>query len=63
VNFVEYKMKDEDNIPAPLMDMTNYELLEHVVQRRQLSVLEVELLHRLEVYATMYGDYLEEPVH
>jgi hypothetical protein len=46
-----------------LMALTNNELFVAAVNEAQLTSVESELLHRLEVYVTMYGDYLEEQLH
>ena len=46
-----------------MMTLTNNELLEAAVEEKQLTTVELELLHRLESYVAMYGDYLEEQVH
>lgn len=46
-----------------MMELTNNELLEAAVRETQLTAIEVELLHRLESYVALYGDYLEEQVH
>ena len=46
-----------------LMTLTNNELFEAAVKEKQLTPIELELLHRLECYVSMYGDYLEEQVH
>ena len=46
-----------------MMMLTNNELLEAAVKEKQLTAVELELLHRLESYVAMYGDYLEEQVH
>ena len=46
-----------------MMELTNNELLEAAVEEKQLTSIEIELLHRLESYVALYGDYLEEQVH
>lgn len=46
-----------------MMELTNNELLEAAVEENQLTSIEIELLHRLESYVALYGDYLEEQVH
>lgn len=46
------------DIHAPLMGMTNRELYAHGVAADKVSLLENELLHRLETYLHIYGDYL-----
>lgn len=48
--------------PSPtddLMQLTNSNLLRHGLGRPDVTVLENELLHRLEAYINMYGDYLD----
>jgi len=40
------------------MDMTNQELHRHGVNIDEVSILENELLHRLETYIHLYGDFL-----
>lgn len=42
-----------------LMQLTNSNLLRHGLGRPNVTVLENELLHRLEAYISMYGDYLD----
>ena len=46
-----------------LMALNNKQLIELAVERTLLTPLELELLHRLEQFIAMYGDYLEEPMH
>jgi len=46
-----------------MMSLTNNELLEAAVKEKHLTSIELELLHRLESYVALYGDYLEEQVH
>jgi len=42
-----------------LMALTNSNLLRHGLGQSSATMLENELLHRLESYIEMYGDYLE----
>ena len=46
-----------------LMALTNNELFAAAVNEDQLTSIELELLHRLECYVALYGDYLEEQLH
>jgi hypothetical protein len=46
-----------------LMDLTNQELVELTARQDCLTPLELELMHRLEQFVAMHGDYLEEPIH
>lgn len=46
-----------------LMALNNKQLIELAVEQNLLTPLELELLHRLEQFIAMYGDYLEEPMH
>jgi hypothetical protein len=46
-----------------LMDLSNQELVELTARQDSLSPLELELMHRLEHYVAVYGDYLQEPIH
>ena len=48
---------------AELVSLTNNELLEATINKQQITPTELELLHRLETYIAMYGDYLEEQTH
>jgi len=43
-----------------LMALTNSNLLRHGLGQSSTTMLENELLHRLEAYIEMYGDYLEK---
>ena len=45
------------------MDLSNQELVELTARQDYLSPLELELMHRLEHYVAVYGDYLEDTVH
>jgi len=42
-----------------LMQLTNDELVRHGFKQPSVTLLENELLHRLEAYISMYGDYLD----
>ena len=46
-----------------LMELNNKQLIKLAVEQDLLTPLELELLHRLEQFIAMYGDYLEEPMH
>lgn len=46
-----------------LMELNNKQLIELAVEQNLLTPLELELLHRLEQFIAMHGDYLEEPMH
>lgn len=46
-----------------LMELNNKQLIELAVEQNLLTPLELELLHRLEQFIALYGDYLEEPMH
>ena len=41
------------------MQLTNDELIRFGFTRKSATLLENELLHRLEAYINMYGDYLD----
>ena len=41
-----------------ISELTAAELIEHVARQDNLTVLEVEMLLRLESYVNLYGDYL-----
>ena len=41
------------------MQLTNDELVRHGSEQPSATLLENELLHRLEAYINMYGDYLD----
>ena len=43
-----------------LMALTNSNLLRHGLGQSSATMLENELLHRLEAYIEMHGDYLEK---
>lgn len=62
MNFAECKMLRKIQVDD-MMSLTNNELLEAAVKEKHLTSIELELLHRLESYVAMYGDYLEEQVH
>ena len=55
--------KTMDGKPAQLqtdlMQLTNRELVSHGFHQRSATLLENELLHRVEAYVELYGDYLE----
>jgi hypothetical protein len=46
-----------------LMDLSNQELVELTARQDFLTPLELELMHRLEQFVAMHGDYLQEPIH
>ena len=46
-----------------LMELNNKQLIELAVEQNLLTPLELELLHRLEQFIAMHGDYLEETQH
>lgn len=62
MNFAECKMLRKIQVDD-MMSLTNNELLEAAVKEKHLTSIELELLHRLESYVALYGDYLEEQVH
>jgi len=41
------------------MQLTNDELVRYGFKQPSATLLENELLHRLEAYISMYGDYLD----
>ena len=45
--------------PVDLMQLTNDELIRYGFKQPSATLLENELLHRLEAYVSMYGDYLD----
>ena len=45
-----------------LMQLTNRELVSHGFQQGSATLLENELLHRVETYVELYGDYLETKI-
>ena len=45
--------------PIDVMSLTNFELLRHGFTQKSATLLENELLHRIEAYLGMYGDYLD----
>ena len=47
------------SLQTNLMNLTNRKLVSHGFRQPRTTVLENELLHRLEVYVELYGDYLE----
>jgi hypothetical protein len=68
VSFVELSIghimkKTMDGNPTQLhtdlMQLTNTELVSHGFEQPSATLLENELLHRLEAYIEMYGDFLE----
>tara|TARA_R110002096_G_scaffold302700_1_gene497546 strand:- start:455 stop:634 length:180 start_codon:yes stop_codon:yes gene_type:complete len=52
-------MGNTDIIATDLMELTNDELVRHGFTQKSATLLENELLHRLEAYINMYGDYLD----
>ncbi len=52
-------MKDVNQQTADLMRLTNAELVRFGFKQPSATLLENELLHRLEAYISMYGDYLD----
>jgi len=52
-------MKDASQHTIDPMKLTNDELVRHGFEQPSATVLENELLHRLEAYISMYGDYLD----
>ena len=52
-------MKDASRHTIDPMQLTNDELVRHGFEQPSATVLENELLHRLEAYISMYGDYLD----
>lgn len=52
-------MKDASQHPIDPMQLTNDELVRHGFKQPSATLLENELLHRLEAYISMYGDYLD----
>ena len=47
------------SLQADLMQLTNKDLLRHGFEQPIATLLENELLHRIEAYIEMYGDFLE----
>ena len=47
------------SLQIDLMQLTNKELITHGFDQRSATLLENELLHRVEAYIEMYGDFLE----
>ena len=47
------------SLQTDLMQLTNKELINHGFHQRSATLLENELLHRVEAYIEMYGDFLE----
>ena len=52
-------MTDETQRSVDPMQLTNDELVRHGFTQKSATLLENELLHRLEAYINMYGDYLD----
>jgi hypothetical protein len=52
-------MTDASQHPINPMQLTNDELVRHGFEQPSATLLENELLHRLEAYISMYGDYLD----
>lgn len=44
-----------------LMEMTNSELLAYGTRMESATLLENEVLHRLETYISLYGDWADVP--
>jgi hypothetical protein len=51
----------DDEQSEPLGELTNEELLAYGTALGSVTLLENELLHRLEAYVDAYGDFLEPP--
>jgi len=49
---------ERDELDEPLDELTNEELLSYGTMRKEVTPLENELLHRLEIYIDSYGDFL-----
>jgi hypothetical protein len=47
------------SLQTDLMQLTNKDLLRHGFEQPAATLLENELLHRVEAYIEMYGDFLE----
>ena len=47
------------SLQTDLMQLTNKDLLRHGFEQPTATLLENELLHRVEAYIEMYGDFLE----
>ena len=52
-------MTDETQRAVDPMQLTNDELVRFGFKQPSVTLLENELLHRLEAYISMYGDYLD----
>ena len=52
-------MTDETQRAVDPMQLTNDELVRFGFKQTSATLLENELLHRLEAYISMYGDYLD----
>lgn len=52
-------MDQTDAQATDLMELTNDELIRFGFTRKSATLLENELLHRLEAYLEMHGDYLD----
>jgi hypothetical protein len=52
-------MTDANQQAVDPMQLTNDELVRYGFKQPSATLLEHELLHRLEAYISMYGDYLD----
>ena len=52
-------MQDANQQTVDPMQLTNDELVRFGFEQPSATLLENELLHRLEAYISMYGDYLD----
>jgi hypothetical protein len=52
-------MQDANQQTVDPMQLTNDELVRFGFKQPSVTLLENELLHRLEAYISMYGDYLD----
>ena len=52
-------MQDANQQTVDPMQLTNDELVRFGFKKPSATLLENELLHRLEAYISMYGDYLD----
>jgi len=55
---MEYKNTETGSTTTELIDMNNVELHKHGVGTEDVTPLENELLHRLESYIEIYGDWI-----
>lgn len=49
-------MKDAGDDTTSITGMTDSDLIEHVTRQAEVSPLENELVHRLEIYVATFGD-------